>query len=152
SPVTTYPITCTQGTLTAVNYSFASFVPGVLTVTPAATTTALTSNHNPANPGQSVNLTATVSSTAGTPTGTVTLLEGSVVLGTITLNGGTGAFSTSSLSSGTHSITAAYGGSTNFSGSTSSGLSQVVKTSTTTSVGSNLQPSVFGQAITFTAT
>jgi hypothetical protein len=42
SPPGTYPITCTQGTLTASNYSFppANFVPGTLTVTRAATSLA----------------------------------------------------------------------------------------------------------------
>jgi hypothetical protein len=36
SPVGTYPITVTQGTLSAVNYTFTNFVPGTLTVNPAA--------------------------------------------------------------------------------------------------------------------
>ncbi len=35
SPVGTYPITCTAGTLAAANYTFASFVGGTLTVGPA---------------------------------------------------------------------------------------------------------------------
>ena len=34
----TYPITCTQGTLAASNYSFATFTPGTLVVTPDPTT------------------------------------------------------------------------------------------------------------------
>jgi len=41
SPVGTYPITVTQGTLAAINYSFA-FVNGTLTVTPIGTTAAPT--------------------------------------------------------------------------------------------------------------
>jgi len=36
----TYPITVTRGTLAAANYSFETFVPGTLTITPAATTLA----------------------------------------------------------------------------------------------------------------
>jgi hypothetical protein len=52
-----------------------------------------------------------------------------------------------------HSITAEYGGDTNFNGSTSSALSQTVsKASTSTSVSSSLNPSIYGQSITFTAT
>src|SRR6185369_11977081 len=33
-----YPINCTQGTLTAANYDFTTFVPGSLTITPAPLT------------------------------------------------------------------------------------------------------------------
>src|SRR5207253_7627393 len=54
---------------------------------------------------------------------------------------------------GTHSITAQYLGNTNFIVSTSSAVSQVVnKASTTTSLPSSVNPSVFGQSVTFTAT
>jgi len=38
SPAGTYPITCTQGSLAATNYRFASFTAGTLTITPAAST------------------------------------------------------------------------------------------------------------------
>ncbi len=58
---------------------------------------------------------ATVSATvgaAGTPTGTVTFLDGGSPLGTVTLNGaGRATLSTSSLWPGSHSITAVYNGS-----------------------------------------
>src|SRR2546422_632226 len=37
-PFSPYPITCTQGTLTADNYDFTNFVPGNLTVNPALLT------------------------------------------------------------------------------------------------------------------
>jgi hypothetical protein len=51
------------------------------------------------------------SSTSGTPTGTVTFLDGATALGVGTLNSSAVAtFSTSTLTVGTHSITAAYGG------------------------------------------
>ena len=57
-----------------------------------------------------------------------------------------------SLGSG-HSITAAYGGDVNFTTSTSTALSQTVnQDSTTTSVASSTNPSVYGQSVTFTAT
>jgi len=51
----------------------------------AATTTTLTSSLNPATAGDSVSLTATVTSAAGLPTGTISFLNGSTVLGTATL-------------------------------------------------------------------
>ena len=54
---------------------------------------------------------------------------------------------------GTNSMTAVYLGDTNFTGSTSTALTQTVnKASTTTSVTSSVNPSVVGQAVTYTAT
>jgi hypothetical protein len=70
---------------------------------------------NPSNLGQSVTFTATVSSTAGTPTGTVQFKDnGSAIGGPLTLNAGVAQFSTSALTAGAHTITADYGGDTNF--------------------------------------
>ena len=43
---------------------------------------------------------------AGTPTGTVSFLDGASTLGTATLGGGTATFSTSALTNGTRSLTA----------------------------------------------
>jgi Bacterial Ig-like domain (group 3)/Regulator of chromosome condensation (RCC1) repeat len=92
----------------------------------AGTSTSLTSSTNPALFGQTVTFTATVTSSAGTPSGMVTFKDGTTLLGVASLNGsGQAAYTTSSLSAGTHSITAAYGGDGNFMGSTGS-LSQQV--------------------------
>ena len=124
-------------------------------VNQSSTTTSVTSSANPSTFGQSVTFTATVNwSGAGTPTGSVTFMDGGTTLGTSPLNGsGQATYTTSSLAVGTHSITASYGGDSNFSGSTSPALSQVVsKISTTTSLQSSLNPSRFGQSVTFTAT
>ncbi len=98
------------------------------TVNQAATTTALSSSLNPSQVGQAVTFTATVTSGGGTPTGTVTFYDGAVVLGTGTLSGGVATFTTSALTLGSHSITAVYGGSTSFTGSTSPALIQAVST------------------------
>ena len=126
-------------------------------VTQASTTTTLTSSANPSIFGQAVTFTATVAAVApgsGLPTGTVTFRDGTTTLGTGTLNGaGQATFTTSTLSVGTHSITAVYAGDTNFTTSTSAALSQVVNKSTSaTALTSSLNPSNFGQAVTFTAT
>ncbi len=52
-----------------------------------------------------------------------------------------------------HSITAVYNGDTNFTGSTSDNFLQTVnQSSTTTTVTSSVNPSVFGHGVTFTAT
>jgi hypothetical protein len=67
-----------------------------------------------------------VTSTGGTPTGTVTFKDGAATLGTGTLSSGEATFKTSTLSVATHSITALYAGSSSFAGSTSPILSQVV--------------------------
>ena len=122
------------------------------------TTTTLTSSPNPSLVGQAVTFTATVSSTAGTPPNgeTITFNNGLAVLGTAPLSGGTASLTTSSLSAGIYTITASYGGDANFAASTSPGLRQVVnsttKSATSTSLGSSLNPSIYGQAATWTAT
>jgi len=128
------------------------------TVNQASTSTTLTSSANPSVFGQSVTFTATVtdssSGSTGTPTGTVTFKDGTTTLGTGTLNGsGVATFSTSSLSVASHSITAVYGGDTNFTGSASSILSQVVSQATTTTAASASPNSItFGQSTTVTVT
>ena len=97
-----------------------------LVVNLIATTTTVVSSLNPSPLGVSVTFTATVTSGSGVPTGTVTFRDGAATLGTSPLSSGTASFSTSALSAGTHSITAVYGGSSPFGGSTSAVLSQVV--------------------------
>ena len=98
------------------------------TVNPAGTSTTLVSSLNPSTQGQSVTFTATVTSAAGTPTGSVNFLDGATVLGSKALTGGTASFSTSALLAGAHSITAAYGGAPSYSPSTSAVLTQTVGT------------------------
>jgi len=105
------------------------------TVSPAAATTVVTPSANPSAFDQSVTFTATigvVAPGAGTPTGTVTFMDGSTTLGTGSLSStGTASFTTSTLAVGAHSITAAYGGDGNFTTSTSGTVSQVVSPAVT---------------------
>ena len=71
SPVGTYPSACI-GAVDS-NYSF-NYVPGIVTVNPAVTTTTVASSPNPSDWSQVVTLTATVSNTNSTgpaPTGSV---------------------------------------------------------------------------------
>ena len=119
-----------------------------------ATTTALKSSVNPSSYDQSVTFTATVTGQfGGTPTGTVTFKNGSTTLGSATLSGGVATYTTAALAVGTSSITAVYGGSSSFTGSTSSVVSQVVSTAaTTTTLASSANPSKTGSSVTFTAT
>ena len=99
-------------------------------VNQASTTSALASSADPPTSGQAVTATVSVSSSgSGTPTGSVTFYDGSTSLGTGNVSGGIAAFTTSSLSVGTDSTKAAYGGDTNVKTSTSSGLTQMVNSS-----------------------
>src|SRR5258708_7444757 len=87
------------------------------------------SPQNATQVGQAVTFTATASSSGGTPTGTVTFKDGTVVLGSGTLSGGgIATFTTSTLALGNHSITASYAGATTFAASTSAALIQTVNT------------------------
>ncbi|HQR66975.1 MAG TPA: Ig-like domain repeat protein, partial [Thermoanaerobaculia bacterium] len=128
--------------------------PVTVTVTKAASTTALSSSVNPSTFGQLVTFSATVSGPGTTPSGTVTFSDGSSTIGTGTLNSsGVATLSTSSLSVATHSVTATYGGDGNFNGSASSTLSQgVQKADSATVVAAAPNPSTFRQSVTFTAT
>jgi hypothetical protein len=92
-----------------------------------ATSTAVASSLNPSTFGKAVTFTATVkAATSGTPTGTVTFKDGTTTRATVALSAGKAAFTTSTLAVGTHSITAVYGGSVSYAGSTSPILIQTV--------------------------
>lgn len=119
------------------------------------TTTAVLSSLNPSVFGQSVTFTATVSG-GTTPTGSVQFFDGATSLGTVPLSGASAALTTSALAVGTHPITAVYSGDIDDPGSTSPAVDQVVNpaagAATTTGLLSSLNPSLFGQSVTFTAT
>ncbi|HZR29869.1 MAG TPA: Ig-like domain-containing protein, partial [Terriglobales bacterium] len=141
------------------NTTFASCTSATLNqvVNKANTTTSLGSSLNPSVFGASVTFTATVTASApgaGTPTGTVTFNDGGVPLtaGTVALSGSTATYTTSALAVGSHNITAVYNNDADFNGSTSATLTQTVnKDATTSSVGSSVNPSVFGNSVIFTA-
>ncbi len=104
----------------------------------AGTTTAVSSSNNPSTTGQSVTVTATVTS-AGSPVasaGTVTFTEGATVLAAnVPVNGsGVAGFTTTTLPEGNHVITATYNGTAAFA--TSSGtVNQRVNNATTVTGG-----------------
>ena len=160
--LTTKALPAGPDTITAVysgdsNFTTSTSTALTQTVIQDATTTTIVSSANPSVSGQSVNFTATVKALApgsGTPTGTVTFLDGSTTLGTATLSsGGKATFTTKSLPVGSYTITASYGGDSNFITSTSTALTQTVnQDATKTTVTSSANPSVSGQPIIFTAT
>src|SRR5262249_1188095 len=116
----------------------------------------VSANFNPAVATQPVTLSVTVTGATynGTPTGTVTFLEGAKSLGTATLSGGTALLTVSTLSVGGHSITASYSGDTNFNGGTSMGtLTETINiASSTMTLASSANPAAYAQPVTFTAT
>jgi uncharacterized protein (TIGR03437 family) len=126
-----------------------------LTVSPASTSVTISVSPNPSTLGQAVTFTAdVVPSTSGTPPGSVTFKDGTSTLGSATLSGGEASISTATLAVGTHSISAVYGGDSNYTGSTSSVVTEKVNPglgTTSTVVVSSLNPSVVGQAVTFSA-
>jgi poly(hydroxyalkanoate) depolymerase family esterase len=101
-------------------------------VNKAATSIQLASGQNPANLGQSVTLTATVTPqfTDTVVTGFVSFYSGSKRLATVALSNGTASYATTSLALGNDSLTAEYNGSTSFNDSTSSALSESVDNGT----------------------
>ena len=148
--------------ITAVYEGDAGFAPStspVLTETigKAATKTIVTTSATPVVHGVPVTFTATVTVVApgtGTPTGTVTFLNGVTVLGAAGLDAtGQASLTTDALVAGARSITARYGGDASFTTSTSAALAETVtKASTSTSLASSTATSVAGQPVVLTAT
>jgi sugar lactone lactonase YvrE len=111
------------------------------------TTTQLTANPNPANAGATVIFTATVGGATvagGTLNGNVTFTDGALNLGAVAVN---------TLAVGSHNIVATYAGNTNYAGSTSNTVVEVVQqTGTVTQLVTAASPTQYGTAATFTAT
>ena len=113
-----YPITCAVGTLASNDYAF-SFAPGRLTVTRAASTTIVASNHDPSVAGQSVIFTATIGGFGG---GSVSGIVDFIVDGGAPqaepVSGDHATYATAALAAGVHTIEADYDGDANLIGST----------------------------------
>ena len=136
-------------------------------VNPAPTSTTVTSSVNPSIFGQSVTFTATVSNIAGaaistaTPTGSIQFFVDASAFGAPVPLSGSGAaaaatssaIASASVSGSPHTVKAVYTNvDRNFSGSSGT-LGQTVNPApTSTTVTSSVNPSIFGQSVTFTAT
>jgi hypothetical protein len=123
-------------------------------VTPAATTTTITTSGSPSTFGQAVSFIASVASAVGTPTGLVAFSDSvSGLLGTVVLAGGVAALTTNTLTGAGHTITASYTpNSPNFAGSAGTVGQTVGAASTTITVATSASPLVVGQVAAFTAT
>ncbi len=131
-----------------------------ITITPAATSIAVTTSPNPSSFNQSVTFTAAVSAPSGgvalsgkvsfTDSATTAAITG--CSGLSPLANGVATCTYSGLAIGAHTITAAYGSDLNFSASNNTTTQTVGTATTSVSVTSSLNPSVVNQAVVFTAT
>jgi hypothetical protein len=121
--------------------------------TVAATTTTLATSAPTTVVGPREPVTATVSSNAGTPTGTITFFDGNTVLGSARVDGFGQATIRVALGVGTHALTASFAGTGGFADSTSAAVTETVNRAVTRiDLASSVNPAVSGQAVTFTAT
>jgi streptogramin lyase len=118
----------------------------------APTLTALAVDVSAPSVGQAVNLTATVSSASGTPSGTVTFFDGNTALGTSGLNAsGQAVLPTVFHSAGSQIITAVFNGAADFAPSRSQVLhEQVSAASTTTTLSASANPAPVGHKLLLT--
>ncbi len=151
-PVGTDNITATYAGNT--DYAGSTSAPLTETINLATAQIGLTSATNPSFAGAAVPLTATLTSNGGTPTGSVSFLDGATLLGSSPINSqGLAILSAPGhfFTVGTHILTATYNGDANDSGATSTPINQVVNTAPTSSaISSSLNPAGFGAPVTFT--
>lgn len=131
------------------NFKGVSFAPTI-----PASNVAVTSSLAGSTFGQSVTFTATVTSAgSGTPTGTITFVYGSTTLcNAAPLAGEVAICAYTSLPAGTDTVTANYSGDANFAAGSGSVVQNVSEAATTTTLAPSLNPSLFSQQVTFTAT
>src|SRR5262249_8223353 len=124
------------------------------TVNKADTVITFSSSVDPSVFGEPVTFTAAVSAVtpgAGTPTGVIIFLMDGVAQSPVSMSDGPASFTTAALSVGDHEISMDYSGDGSFNVSTLDPVVTVNKAGTTIGVSTSVAPSVFGQAIAFTA-
>ena len=133
-----------QFTSTNPNYTNGSAITTIV-ITPATASVVVVSSENPSTFGDSVSFTATVSSAAGTPTGTVQFVVDGTNFGSlVSLSGATATSpTTTTLTPGEHVVAAAYSGDNNFQSSTSPFLIQVVNNPLVSIAVTPVNPSIF---------
>ncbi|MCW2780422.1 MAG: hypothetical protein JWR35_871 [Marmoricola sp.] len=133
-------------------------------VSQADTATTVTSSPSPSSEDQAVAITANVAAVSpgsGAPTGTIIFTSDGDEIGAASLHSTSGGsqatINVSTLLPGSHSIVASYAGDSDYASSESSPTSQTVisgaaTVATSTVVTSSLNPSTYGQLISFKAT
>jgi virginiamycin B lyase len=130
------------------------FLVGTPPAAPAATATALASDIAAPSVGQTVHLTATVTSTTGTPAGTVTFFDGTTAIRTVSADAsGHAVLATVFRTAGSHSLTAVFNGTADFAPSRSTALQErVAQDATTTTLMASANPAPVGQTLVLTVT
>lgn len=130
-----------------------SWANGVQQINKTNTSIQVTSSLNPITYGQGVAFTATVTSENGKPSGMVQFaIDGRNYDSPVPIDSsGRATVSIPRLSGGYHHIRVEYLGDTNFSSSTSVLTQQAIKVNSTTKIASSVNPSSFGEPVTFTA-
>ncbi|MEN1726963.1 MAG: Ig-like domain-containing protein [Pseudomonadota bacterium] len=104
---------------------------------------------NPSTVGEAYAVTVSVTSASGTPTGTVTIDDGTVNCTTGNLSGGTASCNLSSTTAGSKTLTATYAGDSNFSSTSSTAIQTVNPADPTVSItGDTPDPSGLGAPYT----
>jgi hypothetical protein len=102
-----------------------------------------------------LNISVAPTSGSGTPTGTVTILDGQTQLAAPKLIAGAASFSSNTLDAGSHSFTVNYSGDSNFAASSSAAVIVTVtapaKTNTSATLSASANQIVAGANVTFTA-
>jgi hypothetical protein len=147
--VGTHPITATYqptGVFTAATASLSQVVTGT------ATTTILTCSAAPLYIDATTLLAAMVTSSSGTPTGSITFTDATTTLGQIQLTNGDASLSFTPQSAGTQTITATYLPTGDFAASSTTCTLTVLALPTTSVLTVKPLNSTFGSPVTLTAT
>jgi streptogramin lyase len=130
------------------------FLTGTPPAAAAPTTAALAADVSTSAVGQTVHLTATVASAAGTPGGTVTFFDGNTALGAASLGAGDKAvLAIAFRTAGSHTLTAVFNGTAAFAPSRSAALTEAVSQAlTTTTLTASANPAPVGKTLVLTVT
>ena len=131
------------------NYLAAPQVTHAIVVNKGLPVVTMAASPNPVFLLTPVTLTATVSSSAATPTGSVVFSDGSTVLGSGPLSSGVASITLSTLPLGANPITAAYSGDSSYNPVTSSALNEAVQDFSLTVSGSSTQTIQYGGTATY---
>jgi hypothetical protein len=125
-------VTVTASQAGNTDYTAAAPVVQTILVNKAVTNTTLKSSVSNASVNSPITLTATITSSAGVPGGSVQFSDGATILDTVAVNAqGIATYTTSTLAPGSHSIKATYSGNQNFTESQAT-LTQTVAEATQT--------------------
>src|SRR5262249_2883338 len=129
------------------------FLTGSPPAAAAPTTAALATDVSAPSVGQTIHLTATVGSSSGTPSGTVTFFDGTIAIGSASLDaGGKAVLTTAFATAGNHTVTAVFNGTAGSAPSRSAApVESAHAVSTPPPLTASPNPVLVGKTVTFTA-